>query len=687
MPTFTDLDRHWAKASIEQLADRNLVQGYPDGTFRPDGTVTRAEFAALLLTVFPDARLGREPLTFADVPATHWAKTAVEWAYQRGFFSGYPDQTFRPDQPIPKVQAIAVLATALHYPFPATSEETLQQYYDDATTIPDYAKGAIAISTLKSLIVNFPEVRQLQPNRAATRGEVAAFLCQALAIPNVVPPQYVTWGTLLSDIKGNTIVPFTVLKANARLVKELQTRFSTLKIYPSGRWLDGKYGARLEAAIAEFCTVLRLPNAQTQQLDEKFAQTLLSTAPVTFILNQTENRQKVYDEYRQQESGFSADKLAFLDRGVQSSAYKAELPQFPDRLREVPDGIEVISLGETAKAASGKTVTFTPYPVRGQQPPIDPKGLDFLHPDIVAACVCIGSVVDGKQRSRWLGKNALQNMELWSATKIIPLLNVVCRVNEQYPAIDADHCLVRPYGSSGGHKFYDLATDIVNYKIAIGSSNALAAMFKQFDTPYNLEAWVRKVTGNTSLLFRGGYGEPPFIQTPELWDSKSQKRVLTAPATGSAGGNTLSTYDLTRLLSMLGWHFHLPLEARLPGGQWDSLECIIRAMGNDTARYLDLAIERLGLASVIRSPVLISKLGFGRSSIRDRTELVYTALLQFVDKRPRAINQPALLRTIAMTLIAAKDLNDANAEAIDLDARMAAEVTEIVRQLMTQELV
>jgi S-layer homology domain len=687
MPTFTDIDRHWAQACIEQLVERNIVKGYPDGTFRPDGTVTRAEFTALLFTVFPDAALGRTALTFVDVPETHWAKTSVEWAYQRGFFSGYPDQTFRPDLPIPKVQAIAVLASALHYPFPTTSEETLQQYFDDASAIPDYAKGAIAVSTLKSLIVNYPDVRQLQPNRAATRGEVAALWCQALAIPNGVPPQYVTWGTMLADIKGDLIVPFAVLKANARLVRELQNRFSALKIYPSGRWLDGKYGARLEAAIAEFCTVMRLPNAQAKQLDAKFAQTLLNIAPVTFILNQTENRQQVYDEYRQQESGFSADKLAFLDRGIQSSPYKAELPQYPDRLREVPDGIEVVSLGETAKTAGGKVVTFSPYPGRGQQPAIDAKGLDFLHPDIQAACVCVGSLVNGKQRSHWLGKNALQNMELWSATKFIPLLNVVCRVNEQYPAIDADNCWVRPRGSSSGHKFYDLAVDLVNYKTAIGSSNSLAAMFKQFDTPTNLEAWVRKITGNTSLTFRGGYGEPPFFQTPELWDGKSQKRVLTSPGVGTGGGNTLSTYDLTRLLSMLGWHYHIPLEARLPGGQWDSLECMIRAMGQDSARYLDVAIDRLGLAGVVRSTVVISKLGFGRSSVRDRTELVYTALLQFVDKRPRAVNQPAVLRTVAMTLIGAKDLNDANQEALDLDARMAAEVTEILRQIMTQELV
>jgi hypothetical protein len=112
----------------------------------------------------------------------------------------------------------------------------------------------------------------------------------------------------------------------------------------------------------------------------------------------------------------------------------------------------------------------------------------------------------------------------------------------------------------------------------------------------------------------------------------------------------------------------------------------VRAMGNDTARYLDVAIDRLGLAGVVRSTVIVSKLGFGRSSVRDRTELVYTALLQLVDKRPRSVNQPAILRTVAMTLVSAKDLNNANREAIELDARMAAEVTEILRRVMTQEL-
>ncbi|NJR39980.1 MAG: S-layer homology domain-containing protein [Leptolyngbyaceae cyanobacterium CSU_1_4] len=684
---FTDLNNHWAKACIEKLAERKMISGYPDRTFRPNSTVSRAEFTALLHRVFPDALPMRPALSFADVPATHWAKTTIVWAYERGLLSGYPDQTFRPDIPIPRVQTIAVLAAALQYIFPAAAEETLQQYFDDAIAIPHYAKGAIAISTLKRLVVNYPNVRQLQPHKATTRGEMAALSCQALAILNVVPPQYVTWDMPLQGIKNGMTVPFAVLKANAKLVKELQTRFSALKIYPAGQRLDGKYGSQLETAIAEFCATLKLPNAQTQQLDEPFAQALLTLAPVPFMLEQARNRQKIFNEYRQQETGFSAEKLAFLDRGIQNSPYKADLPHYPDRLREVPDGIEVVSLGETIQlAGTSQTVTFTPYPVRGKQPQIDAKGLDFLHSDIKSACVCVGSMVGGKLRSHWLGKNALQNIELWSATKIIPLLNVLCRVSHQFPAVDADQCIVRTPGSETGYKFYDLAVEVVNYQQAIASSNALSAMFKQFDTPSNLENWLQKITGNFTLSFRGRYGEPPFLQTPELWDAKTQKQVLASPNTPALESNTLSTYDLTRMISMLGWHCHIPLEGRLPGGQWNSLECVVRAMGQDTARYLDGAIARLGLASVVRSTVILSKLGFGRSSIRDRTELVYTALLQFVDQRPRLENKPAVLRTVAMTLMGAKDLNDANQEALELDARMAAEVTEILRRLMTQEL-
>lgn len=188
--TFTDIQNHWAKDCISQMAPRKLVSGYPDGTFRPNATITRAEFAVLMLNAFPDAPEKRPGTAFKDVPANHWAHKAIQDAYKRGFFSGYPGGTFQPNQAIPRVQAIGVLAGARNLSFSGNAEGTLRQYFEDAGQIPNYAKSAIAAATINSLVVNHPNIKQIKPNQNATRGEVAALICRALFI-YAVPPQYI----------------------------------------------------------------------------------------------------------------------------------------------------------------------------------------------------------------------------------------------------------------------------------------------------------------------------------------------------------------------------------------------------------------------------------------------------------------------------------------------------------------
>ncbi|HEY9608402.1 DUF3370 family protein [Allocoleopsis sp.] len=187
---FTDIQTHWAQACINQMAPRKLVSGYPDGTFRPNATITRAEFAVLMLNAFPDAPAKRAGTTFKDVPTSHWAHKAIQDAYKRGFFSGYPGGTFLPNQAIPRVQAIGVLAGAKNFSFSGNAEGTLRQYFTDAAQIPDYAKNAIAAATINSLVVNYPNVKQLKPNQTATRGEVASLICRALFI-YAVQQQYI----------------------------------------------------------------------------------------------------------------------------------------------------------------------------------------------------------------------------------------------------------------------------------------------------------------------------------------------------------------------------------------------------------------------------------------------------------------------------------------------------------------
>ncbi|MBE9125008.1 MULTISPECIES: DUF3370 family protein [unclassified Coleofasciculus] len=187
---FSDTQSHWANNCINQMTPRQLVSGYPDGSFRPNSTITRAEFAVLMLNAFPNAPVKRSGIAFKDVPFGYWAHRAIQEAYQRGFFSGYPGGVFQPSQPIPRVQAIGVLAGAKNYSIPDNAQGTLRQYFNDASQIPGYATNAIAAAAINAMVVNYPNLKQLRPNERATRGEAAALICRALNI-YAVPPQYI----------------------------------------------------------------------------------------------------------------------------------------------------------------------------------------------------------------------------------------------------------------------------------------------------------------------------------------------------------------------------------------------------------------------------------------------------------------------------------------------------------------
>lgn len=186
--SFPDIANHWAQTCIMQLATQDIISGYPDGTFRPDEAVTRAEFAAFVHNAFGDVDPVREPVNFADVPENYWATEQIESAYQRGFLSGYPGQEFRPAENIPRVQTFVALASGLDHSPDNAAESILNRTYVDAGRIPEYAQEQIAGATQANIVVT-PEAnrRWLDPETLASRGEIAASLCQALPDLPAVP--------------------------------------------------------------------------------------------------------------------------------------------------------------------------------------------------------------------------------------------------------------------------------------------------------------------------------------------------------------------------------------------------------------------------------------------------------------------------------------------------------------------
>jgi hypothetical protein len=177
--SFSDVSsNYWAADFIAALVNRGIIAGFPDGTFKPDAPVTRAQFAAMVGKAFDKAQV-RSESKFVDVPRDYWATSAIQEAYTKGFLAGYPGNIFRPTQNIPREQVLVSLANGLSY---KVAGETLSilSYYNDNENISEFARTPIATATEKKMVVNYPSLTYLNPTRNATRAEVAAFIYQAL---------------------------------------------------------------------------------------------------------------------------------------------------------------------------------------------------------------------------------------------------------------------------------------------------------------------------------------------------------------------------------------------------------------------------------------------------------------------------------------------------------------------------
>ena len=104
-PQFTDTESSWYNKAINAVVFRGIMKGYPDGRFRPNAPITRAEFTQMISTI-DNKPYGVAP--FADVPG-HWAERAIGSEYQAKRITGYPDGLFRPDANITRAEAAVIL--------------------------------------------------------------------------------------------------------------------------------------------------------------------------------------------------------------------------------------------------------------------------------------------------------------------------------------------------------------------------------------------------------------------------------------------------------------------------------------------------------------------------------------------------------------------------------------------------
>ncbi|WP_373537608.1 peptidoglycan-binding protein [Microcoleus sp.] len=513
---------------------------------------------------------------------------------------------------------------------------------------------------------------------AATESAVKSFQTQRpwLLIDGVVGPM--TLGEIddsILDINGKVelekiangaaSLSMDDLKQNKVLSIEIQKRLRALGLYPGGKLIDGDFGSGSQEALKKFCSKLGITISGSFHLDSAIAQKIRDTKQIPSVLTAESKTIKLLISDFQELVGADDEKLGFLDMGAVQSPFKHY-------------GYRYSKLFEETKTASFKTssppsLSFSSYPNRGQVPVIDTTKLSFLESNITEACICLGNFESGKLTSSWLGRKAIAPVECLSATKIIPILNVLCQLGNSIPA-NPNNVLLKNQGSNA--KRFELPSaliDICSYRISVPHSNALSATLNSFED--NREAWIKEQTGNSKpIKFGGKYGIEPTMRVPELHDQSTDTTLLSFKQ-AAIGDNSISVYDLTRFISLVGWHLFLSSSQQLPNISQQGLNLAIIAMGTDTARYVDTAISILGLENVIDSPIVISKLGYGESA------LIYTAFVQFIDRHDPSSDPK--LRSFALTLRAAKS-SSTNAEAIRVDSSIALAVTEIIRRIVTE---
>ena len=172
--SYPDTDGHWAESSIDRWSNAAVVQG-TDGEFRPDLSITRAQIAAIF------ARLLRlpaaSPAEYHDLTADAWYADAVSRCAAAGILTGYPDGTFRPNDPVTREQACAMLARALGI---AEVRRAGLSDFPDAADTGDWAKGYVAAMLNRGILAGLSG--KLAPKAPVTRAQFVTMLDRAIAI-------------------------------------------------------------------------------------------------------------------------------------------------------------------------------------------------------------------------------------------------------------------------------------------------------------------------------------------------------------------------------------------------------------------------------------------------------------------------------------------------------------------------
>lgn len=172
---------YWAKRSLDAFATLGLLVGYKDGSFKPDAAIVREELAAVVVRLKGGSRSPAKKLYFKDVTKDHWAVKDIMVAFERGFFKGYPDKTFRPSQKVTRAEAVIALSRFADLEEP---EKMLEAPFPD---LPGRHWAAKMVTSAKQArLLNFLKGKPFEPDKPMTRAEIVEFISKTKGIKEII---------------------------------------------------------------------------------------------------------------------------------------------------------------------------------------------------------------------------------------------------------------------------------------------------------------------------------------------------------------------------------------------------------------------------------------------------------------------------------------------------------------------
>jgi hypothetical protein len=201
LSSFSDVEEdYWAALPIRQLSTLGLIDGYPDGTFQPEGKITRAEVAALLAKVRNTKPAGTPVTIFSDVKPAHWAAPYVVGGYAMGLVTGYPDGTFGPKNNITRAEGVALVTRFDGIKIPEKVEDSP---YEDVA--PEHWAASIISVAKEAGLLDYLKSAQFEDKTLLTRGETVQILISTAYVQNLLSDLY-NWDSYQYHPKEKIVV-------------------------------------------------------------------------------------------------------------------------------------------------------------------------------------------------------------------------------------------------------------------------------------------------------------------------------------------------------------------------------------------------------------------------------------------------------------------------------------------------